>query len=930
MLSRRNKLPFLHSLSSLLIGAAILLLTTILLTSCNHTEKYVRRNRGPQNDNPMAAERYLFAQRTPPRLPGQEKSVLPVERYEAAISHLHQMAVYSTASRSTAKVNQRLRTPWIRPFETREGLILESLISPRSRLSGSISSAAPFAFVVGTSVSDAEVVSSLGTWKPLGPFDSGGRTRSLVINPSEHDSKIMVLATAGGGIWRTATGGESWIPVFDDKPILSVSTLAMSPSNYKIIYAGTGEGFENIDAIRGNGIYVSADNGISWNPITETKDNADFSFVQKIAVSPADSGRVYAATRTGIFVRNSSDGAWVRLNLAGRPLDASKIYGCTDLMIQNKSTGPAGSANYVFVSCGNLGPATVYRTLDDSVPHPLETVLSTHGRTSLAVAPSSPSSVYAMSADAAVEGADVPQGPGLETVFRSDRDGAAQSWQSATNMSVALNRMLLTNVDFASNSKCKFNQADDGKYYDSYLDQGWYDSALAIDPVDPKKVWAGGVDIFRSDDSGTNWGIAGYWRTTQANIGSNIHADVHAIIFHPEYGRTNHTIFVATDGGLFRTDSADGSVGHDACGTAPAGAVKWKSVNAGLSTIQFYAGSILPDGTGYLGGTQDNGTFFGSKTQSAQDQSEKQTWAQVLDGDGGTTLIDPSNTNNVYATYPPSATVQIYKSTTGPNGKYFSAIKNLTGIFSFVTPVAMDPHSSAILWTGGDQVFRTTNAATQWHPASDLLSADNYGSESSGVVTTIAVSPFNPNVVVLGTNYSESQDGLTKIGGWVHSTDVGLTATSQTNWPRSRPRRGWVSNIAFDPADKNVVYVTYSSFNSGVDRGHIFRSKSGGKPPWEPVDGPCVKVNSSAEPCDSDSSSIPDIPVHTIVIDPRDSRRVWVGTDVGVFTSLDRGANWKQENAGFRVPVSMLLVDSQHTFLFAFTHGRGVWRVSLQ
>jgi hypothetical protein len=241
----------------------------------------------------------------------------------------------------------------------------------------------------------------------------------------------------------------------------------------------------------------------------------------------------------------------------------------------------------------------------------------------------------------------------------------------------------------------------------------------------------------------------------------------------------------------------------------------------------------------------------------------------------------------------------------------------------------MDPHTSGTLWTGGDQVFRTTNAATEWQPASDLLSADNYGNESSGVVTAIAVSPFDSNLVVLGTDYSETKDGG-KIGGWVHSTDVGLAATTQTKWPRSRPRRGWVSSIVFDPNDKNVVYVTYSSFDSGPDRGHIFRSKNRGKSPWEPVDGPCVKANSSAGACDSDSSSIPDIPVHTIVIDPRDSRRLWVGTDLGVFTSLDRGASWKQENAGFRVPVSMLLMDSQHTFLFAFTHGRGVWRVSLQ
>src|SRR5439155_9234137 len=110
----------------------------------------------------------------------------------------------------------------------------------------------------------------------------------------------------------------------------------------------------------------------------------------------------------------------------------------------------------------------------------------------------------------------------------------------------------------------------------------------------------------------------------------------------------------------------------------------------------------------------------------------------------------------------------------------------------------------------------------------NLLTADNYGDEDSGIVSVVAVSPSSSNTVLAGTNYDEDHH----IGGWIHRTDSGLSTNIQTAWKRSRPRRGWVSSIAFDRLDKKVVYATYSSFNSGNDRGHVFKSNNQGDAPW--------------------------------------------------------------------------------------------------
>jgi hypothetical protein len=253
----------------------------------------------------------------------------------------------------------------------------------------------------------------------------------------------------------------------------------------------------------------------------------------------------------------------------------------------------------------------------------------------------------------------------------------------------------------------------------------------------------------------------------------------------------------------------------------------------------------------------------------------------------------------------------------------------LAGISSFVTPLEMDPLHSNVIWTASNQVFRSIDAANEWKPASDMFTAALYGDEDSETVSSIGVSPLDSNLVVAGTEYREDQNNVGH-GGWVHVSKVAGSGTEQTHWSRSRPRIGWVSSISFDPHNADVVYVTYSSFNSITERGHIFRSKNKADAPWEALDGPCVHMDSSAEPCNSDPSSIPDIPAHTLVVDPSNSNRLWVGTDIGIFTSLDAGGTWKQENSGFRVPVSKLMIDAQRKFLYAFTHGRGVWKVAIQ
>jgi hypothetical protein len=244
------------------------------------------------------------------------------------------------------------------------------------------------------------------------------------------------------------------------------------------------------------------------------------------------------------------------------------------------------------------------------------------GRTSIAIAPSNQSVVYAASAS-------VSNGRylnGLHAAFRSTSSGEAGSWTAQTRNDAAnkLNTVLFSNPLGAFLGEC-------GLAPGVFSNQGWYDNVIAVDPGDVNRVWVGGIDLFRSDDGGVNWGLASYWWTEKSDP-RYAHADHHVITFHPQYnGANNKQMFVGMDGGVFRTDDARAPVAtasKAACNPDASG-VAWTSLNNGYGVTQFYHGAVFPDGKSYFGGTQDNGILLGV------DGDGVNAWKEVFGGDGG-------------------------------------------------------------------------------------------------------------------------------------------------------------------------------------------------------------------------------------------------------------------------------------------------------
>lgn len=730
-------------------------------------------------------------------------------------------------------------------------------------------------------------------WESLGPGNQGGRSRAMVIDPNDPD--IMYLAAVTGGVFKTVDGGASWTAVGDTLPVLTNASLAMDPNDSRTLYLGTGEIFGfGTNAVRfaGNGIYKSTDAGASWDPIGRPALGNAFDFISDIVFSPGSSQRLYAATNAGIFRSDDAGASWSTSYIP--PFGAFVTNGCTDLAIRND-----GGNDLLLAACEISGSndiiGHILRNPDAANGNNWSSVAtgSEYGRIALAIAPSNPDVMYAQVANTNTRGS--------QAILRSSDAGL--TWvervsRPADNAVPSMGQIMLSNPLECPNG---------GKVFSDYdaSGQGDYDNVIAVDPLNENIVWAGGIDLFRSDDGGANWSVASYWFLPQ-DADDYTHADHHAIVFHPDYnGSSVQSLYVLSDGGVQRTDNPNVAGLHGSLDTYCDHAsfpiqpdqlpISWTNLNNGVVALQFYHG--LPDPTDnsrYLGGSQDNGTNLGT------DAGGINGWREISGGDGGYVAVNPNNPNVLFTEFTRLSIVRF-----SDGGATANSFSNATGgitdpndSFPFINPFLMDPNNPQRLWTAGDRVWRTNNQGNNWTAASSQQF------NGSNRASAYAVAPGNSNLVLIGRSD----------GSLLRNTNAGI-ANGATNWSQFNLSDGYVSSLVFEPGNPLVVYATISSLNTD----HLLRSNDAGLS-WTAIDRR------------GQANGIPDIPVHTIAIDPDNTQRLIVGTDLGIFVSTDGGANWAVENEGLAPVIVENLainrIDGNKT-LFAFTYGRGAYRVTL-
>ena len=730
-------------------------------------------------------------------------------------------------------------------------------------------------------------------WQELGPGNVGGRTRAIVIDPT--NDQILYAGGVAGGVFKTTDGGASWRPTGDDLLNLAVSSLIMDHSDPLTLYAGTGEGFFNGDAVRGLGIFKTTDGGETWSQLPGTVEPAvPFGAMfrcNKLAMSPNDSSRIYAATRTAIWRSTDAGETWEAVfdnpnntALDGVPDANGSFAGFTDLAI--RSDTPAGQPDVIFAAAGSFssGGDGLYRSTDGGdtwtqLGTTADLIRPDQGRMTIDIASSNNDIIYVAMANNGDSGATGQ----FINVFRSTDGG--DTWEPRVDFSHEISPFLFSNLVFGA-----------GCFGNGQFAQGWYDNIIKVDPSDPEVVWVGGVDLFRSDDGAQTFGIASYWWLDNT-FDAFVHADQHWLLFHPDYdGVTNTTLFSGSDGGVYRTDNALAPTSLEDCpfddnglNTELMGDIVWHTLNNGYGVTQFYHGAAASMRDTYIAGAQDNGTNRVTSTDAIN------SWTEIFGGDGGYVAIDHQNNDIMYAETQGFPTM--IKSTDGGN-TWVDATNGINGGGgSFINPFEIDPSNPNILWTGGNSPWRTINGAASWVPA-----GPNFDGPAS--VRAIGIAPSDSNTVYLGFSDGyvvSTTNALDPDPTWqIRGGSEGLPEESAT-----------ISSIAVDPNDPMTAYATSSTF--GVE--HIYRTTDGGAT-WTSIDGVGL-------------AGVPEVPVHWIAIRPCDSDQLYVGTEVGVFASDDAGATWQPANQGLANTVVETLVFQDEDTLVAFTHGRGAFITSL-
>ncbi|MBU1097180.1 MAG: T9SS type A sorting domain-containing protein [Bacteroidetes bacterium] len=289
-------------------------------------------------------------------------------------------------------------------------------------------------------------------WIERGPANVGGRTRGLIVDPDDATKNTWFAGSVGGGVWKTTNAGVSWVHLTEGLPNLSTSTLAMSQSNHNVIYVGTGEGFFNIDAINGNGMFKTTDRGLTWTQLESTAWDANYSAINRLVVDPNNENIVIVATNTGIF--RTTDGGTV----------FTKVYSSGN-RVQDLRANPKNFKS-LYASIEGKG---VYKSKDAGLTWraPLGDNIS-GGRAEIDIAPSDTSWLYA-SVDGATSKlfASIDEGENWIEVIESkwddwDEDGA---------------------------------EGDESTWLGA---QGWYDNTIAVNPYDKSEVFFGGIDLWKA------------------------------------------------------------------------------------------------------------------------------------------------------------------------------------------------------------------------------------------------------------------------------------------------------------------------------------------------------------------------------------------------------------------------------------------------
>jgi hypothetical protein len=776
-----------------------------------------------------------------------------------------------------------------------------------------------------------------------------GRVNDIAIDPTTttNGSIVAYLGSVGGGVWKTTnccSVTTSWIPVTDD-PLLatiSIDSVTIDPNNHNTVYAGTGDLNFGSFSMGSQGILKSTNAGATWTlkgasvfgpglPVPPGQF-PQYAAVGKVRVDPRNSNNIVAGTKVGLYFSYDGGDNWagpcatnsfstMRQDITGlalidtglttRVIAAVGVRGFATTvqpnLNQNGANGiyagtmPASGcpANFTPITTNANGWTGINATSGTAYVN--STSGNQAGRIDMAVAPSNSNYIYAQ-----VQAITPNGNAGCGT--NGCQLGAYRTTDGGTTWTQ------ITGSPGNSLADCEGSAGD--------YPQNWYDQGIAVDPNNPDRVFFDTFEVWFWQNGNAVWNdiTCGYGN----NLG--VHVDQHALAFVPG---SSSILLAGNDGGVHGTINAN-LVSSTFDPT-------WFNMDTGLNTIEFYSGDIsgnfatsaAPQANG---GAQDNGamsvTFAGSPTGPVQ-------WQMGKGGDGFYGRIDPVGTGTSLRFWQGNNSGHLNRCTsncTAAGAAWSDRTGGWTGdTQSFVLPYEIfkgDPNTPGNdcgpagpttgcghLVAGTVRVWETITgaaAAPTWYVNSPAnLTKQTLGNRS--FINQLAFEQALQSTVIVGTN-----DGNVQIGRGLGTGSNQSTWVNVTGGNAVLPNRP-ILDVAFDPTTTTapIGYAAVGGFNANTPStpGHVFQ---------------VVCTTDCASFTWSDKTgNLPDIPVDSIIANPKFARQVFAGTDWGLYFTNDITAaspNWSRfENGLSHAMIWDMQYDRGFTTLSLWTRSRGAY-----
>lgn len=683
--------------------------------------------------------------------------------------------------------------------------------------------------------------------RQIGPATTSGRISS--IDAVHSRPEIIYVGTAGGGVWKTNSGGASFTPVFDEH-IQAIGKIAIDQQHPDTVWVGTGEPWVRNSVSPGNGIYRSVNGGKTWEHLGLNTTER----ISDILIHPVNPDIVYVAAQGHLWNSNPDRGVYKTTD-GGKSwqkiLYIDEHTGAADLSIDPQNPDILYAAMWShqrypdFFDSGLNGKSGLYKTTDGGIHWELTQnglPKETLGRMAVAVAPSNSSVVY-LSVECKSK-----EGKGL---YLSTDAGA--SWNKVSS---------------------EFNTTV----------RPFYFSHIVVDPKNDSIALKAGLSLVVTENRGKSF----------RPMDGSVHSDVHTAWIDPN--NTRH-ILIGTDGGVY--ESFDRGYSFKMFMNLPVG--------------QFYHVSTdheIPYNV--YGGLQDNGSWYAPSQKPGG--IGVADWKPTFGGDGFWSFPHPSDATIVFSEYQGGNLVRFSKKT--------GMAKEIRPIpdpgepsfrFNWNAPVHLSASNPNRMYFGAQYLFRSEDMGDTWTRISpDLttndpkklrqkdsggLSIDNSGAENHCTIYSIAESPINPQVIWVGTD-----DGYLQV-----SSDGGSSWSNVVKNITGLPANTWVAHVEPSHFEAGTAYVAFDGHRTGDTLTYLFRTTDFGKT-WKPL-------------------SIQKIEGYAFVIreDLVNPDLLFVGTERGLFVSVDSGNNWGRFSANLpKVAVHDMVIHPRDHALVLATHGRGI------